>query len=274
MTCGRLARRRAERDRGPARALGQRKDHDPAPGRPGSKHRTRARSSSGPRTSRAVRRRAPPLRDGLSALCPLPAHDGRARTSPSALEAQRGLPAEQRRLRVADGARAPRCSTSRAFRASRTGGHAAFRRPAAARRAGAGPRAAPARPPARRAALQSGSDAAREDPPGAEAPDPPHRDHDALRDPRAGGSLRAGRPRGGPQRGRLEQVANTRGALREPGDALRGDLHRPLERPARRWRAARAEAELPQAPLWRGGPESPSPTATRSISSCGPEASR
>ena len=86
------------------------------------------------------------------------------------------------------------------------------------------------RPAARRAALEPRPVAAREDAAGAEAGDPPGRDHDPLRDARAGGGVRARRPRRGPERGAPRAGRNAGGALRAARDPLRRDLHRALER--------------------------------------------
>ena len=120
-----------------------------------------------------------------------------------------------------------------------------LRRPAAARGARPRPRALAAGPAPRRAALEPRPGAAREDAPGAQARDPADRHHDALRDARAGGGLRARRPRRRPERGPPRADRHAGGALRAAGDPFRRDVHRPLERDSGAVGNGRADPEGP-----------------------------
>ena len=81
-----------------------------------------------------------------------------------------------------------------------------------------------------------------------QARDPAHRHHDALRDARAGGGLRARRPRRRPERGPPRADRHAGGALRAAGHPFRRDVHRPLER---RFRCGgKLGARIPKGPVW------------------------
>src|SRR5262249_19762106 len=85
---------------------------------------------------------------------------------------------------------------------------------------------------ARRAPVEPGPVAAREDAARAQAGDPPRRHHDALRDARAGGGVRAGRPHRGTPRGPPRAGRRAGGAVRAALHALRRAVHRTVERPS------------------------------------------
>ena len=106
-------------------------------------------------------------------------------------------------------------------------------RPAAARRArpGAGQPAERAAP--RRAARRARPQAPPPAPGRAQAHPDRGRDHLRVRDPRPGGGAHDERPDRRHARGQGRAARHARGALRAPGDALRGRLHR-LDEPAAR----------------------------------------
>src|SRR2546426_494529 len=101
-------------------------------------------------------------------------------------------------------------------------------RAAAARGAGARARPRAARAAARRAAVEPRPGAARAHAPRAAPAHQARRDHDAVRDARAGGGLRPGRPCRGARRGAARAGWGAGGPVRAPGE--------PLRRHVRRWR--------------------------------------
>ena len=101
-----------------------------------------------------------------------------------------------------------------------------LRRPAPARGAGTGHRARAGRVPHGRAALQPGRQAARPDPRRDRAPAPAAGHHHRLRHPRPGRGHDHGRPDRGHARRPPAAGRHAAGPVRQPGQRLRGRLHR------------------------------------------------
>ena len=111
-------------------------------------------------------------------------------------------------------------------RADRAATQGPLRRPAPARGRGARHRPQARRLPLRRAAVEPGRQDARADAHRNQPPAHPPRNHDDLRDPRPGGGHDHGRPHRGHE-GRPDPAGGRADpALRQPGQHLRGRLHR------------------------------------------------
>src|SRR5712691_5507171 len=132
----------------------------------------------------------------------------------------------------AAGRRGAGAGRSRGLRAAPCAG--AVGRAAAARGAGARARPRAARAAARRAAVEPRPGAARAHAPRAAPAHQARRDHDPLRDARAGGGLRPGRPRRGARRGAARPGRDPGRSVRAPSESLRGHLRRPRQRVPRR----------------------------------------
>src|SRR2546425_2448564 len=128
-------------------------------------------------------------------------------------------------------------------RGARAGGPAGLRaaqgtgavgRAAAARGAGARARPRAARAAARRAAVEPRPRAAGAHTPRVASAHQARRDHDHLRDARAGGGLRPGRPGRGPRRGAARPGRDSGRSVRAPREPLRRHIRRSRQRVPRR----------------------------------------
>src|SRR2546426_410057 len=166
--------------------------------------------------------RAAALRHGVSAL--------RLISAPRRGRERRVRLARQEAGGTGDGRAAGRrgvgARRSRGLRAAPGAG--AVGRAAVARGAGARARPRATRAAARRAPVEPRPGAARAHAPRAAPAHQARRDHDPLRDPRAGGGLRPGRPRRGARRGAARPGRDPGRSVRAPGE--------PLRRHVRRWR--------------------------------------
>src|SRR5437667_303537 len=193
--------------------------------------------------------RAAALRHGVSAL--------RLISAPRRGRDRRVRLARQEAGGTGDGRAAGRrgvgARRSRGLRAAPGAG--AVGRAAAARGAGARARSRAARALAGRAPVEPRPGAARAHAPRAAPAHQARRDHDPLRDPRAGGGLRPGRPRRGARRGAARPGRDPGRSVRAPGEPLRRHLRRPRQRVPRRGRArARRGGRADR----RGAPRGPS----------------
>src|SRR5438445_1007740 len=132
----------------------------------------------------------------------------------------------------AAGRRGAGAGRSRGLRAAPRAG--AVGRAAAARGAGARARPRASRAAARRAAVEPRPGAARAHAPRAPPAHQARRDHDAVRDARAGGGLRPRRPRRGARRWAARAGWSAGGPVRAPGEPLRRHVRRPRQRVPRR----------------------------------------
>src|SRR3989454_483072 len=159
--------------------------------------------------------RAAALRHGVSAL--------RLISAPRRGRERRVRLARQEAGGTGDGRAAGRrgvgARRSRGLRAAPGAG--AVGRAAAARGAGARARPRATRAAARRAPVEPRPGAARAHAPRAAPAHQARRDHDPLRDPRAGGGLRPGRPRRGARRGAARPGRDPGRSVRAPGEPLR-----------------------------------------------------
>src|SRR3989449_1400690 len=172
--------------------------------------------------------RAAALRHGVSALRPISApRRGRERRVRLAGQEARGKGDGR-----AAGRRGAGAGRSRGLRAA--SGAGAVGRAAAARGAGARARPRAARAAARRAAVEPRPGAARAHAPRAAPAHQARRDHDAVRDARAGGGLRPGRPCRGARRGAARAGWGAGGPVRAPGEPLRRHVRRRRQRVPRR----------------------------------------
>src|SRR5256712_7112767 len=172
--------------------------------------------------------RAAALRHGVSAL--------RLISAPRRGRERRVRLARQEAGGTGDGRAAGRrgvgARRSRGLRAAPGAG--AVGRAAAARGAGARARPRATRAAARRALVEPRPGAARAHAPRAAPAHQARRDHEPLRDPRAGGGLRPGRPRRGARRGAARTGRDPGRCVRAPGEPLRRHLRRPRQRVPRR----------------------------------------
>src|SRR2546425_608192 len=113
-------------------------------------------------------------------------------------------------------------------------GAGAVGRAAAARGAGARARPRAARAAARRAAVEPRPRAAGAHTPRVASAHQARRDHDPLRDARAGGGLRPGRPGRGPRRGAARPGRDPGRSVRAPREPLRRHIRRSRQRVPRR----------------------------------------
>ena len=227
---GRRARPRHQgrRVHGAGRAVGLGQDHRAAhAGRP----RAARRGPDRDRRARHQRRAAegPGHRDGVPELRPVPEQDRRGEHGLRAEDAARA----QARAGPAGPRGGPHPRPRR--RPARPQAEGALRRPAAARRHGPRHRARAEGLPDGRAAVQPGRQAARADPqPDRRAAAPPGHHH-RLRDARPGRGDDDGAPGRGAQRRAAAAVRLAPRALRQPGEPVRGRLHRlPGDEPADR----------------------------------------
>src|SRR3989454_2593614 len=222
------ARGRARR--GPRAARAERQRQDDAAAAAGG-FRAAGRGPHDHRRSgcRRALARAAALRHGVSALCLVSA-------SRRGRERRIRLAGKEKTRRKGGGRAAGRrgvgARRSRGLRAAPGAG--AVGRAAAARGAGARARPRAARAAARRAPVEPRPGAARAHAPRAAPAHQARRDHDPLRDPRAGGGLRPGRPRRGARRGAARPGRDPGRSVRAPGEPLRRHLRRPRQRVPRR----------------------------------------
>src|SRR5439155_967620 len=172
--------------------------------------------------------RAAALRHGVSALRLVSAsRRGRERGVRAHGTREAGTGKREPQSRRGAGARGPA-----RLRAAQSAG--AVGRAAAARGAGARARPRAARAAARRAALEPRPGAAGAHTPRAASAHQARRDHDPLRDARAGGGLRPGRPGRGPRHGAARPGRDPGRPVRAPREPLRRHVRRSRQRIPRR----------------------------------------